>query len=1325
MPLDFQRARPLLQSGNLTKLFVEELGWEPVHQKLTLNAGETDYVFVAIAEKRGFTAWQCVSVGDKSPDHATRLKLDRKLSETSFEHLIVFAAPDFATQSWMWVRREQGKPLAARTHEFNRSQPGDSLLQKLQLLYVSLEEEEAGLSVTEIAGRARAAFDIELVTKAFFRDFDSHRKAFLAFIEGFPPPTKVQGKIKFDPDQEWYASVMLNRLMFVYFIQRKGFLDGDTNYLRNRLDRCKKEQGKDKFYPFYRYFLLRLFHEGFGKRRKDRAPDLEKLIGNIPYLNGGLFDVHELERPERYGKDIQIGDQAFERIFDYFDQYQWHLDERPLRADNEINPDVLGYIFEKYINQKEMGAYYTKEDITEYICKNTVLPFLFDAARAKCKVAFENGGNPTAWDLLRETPDRYIYPAVRHGVDKKLPPEIAAGLDVSKPDLAARRQAWNKPAPGEYALPAETWREVVARCQRYEEVKKKLAAGEVRQVNDFITLNLDLRQFAQDVIASSEGPELLRAIWQAIAKVTVVDPTCGSGAFLFAALNILEPLYEACLDRMEAFVADDEKTRPKSPEESARELIAAGESRFLEFKSTARWNVKESRADKVMEAVILKTVAAFLNSDGGDLLIGVQDDGSIFGIEADQKLFNPEKRTRDIFENWLMTQMLGAYGKQHAANLRVTFARLDGKDICRVTALPSNSAVYIKENGNEETLYVRTGNATRSLSTKEAVAYHQQRFNAFTPPSAAAASAKAATPKKYTDFRKVLETVAAHPNRRYFVLKSIIINNLFGVDIMEEAVEICKLRLFLKLAAQVEPDAKKDNLGIEPLPDIDFNIRAGNTLVGYATKAEVQQCMKEMGGGQMKLMGEDELGSFARFNTRCADVEQAFDKFRQLQTEGDGSVPAADKQELQKRLKALDDELNQQLAGECGVKIGDKSAYAKWGKSHHPFHWFIQFYGIMNSGGFDVIIGNPPYAEIPKDLGRALLRKTFKSALERWSRDEDLYTLVVERSLHLMKSHAGKYGMILPLSVAFSTKKPFVILRDVLASEKGHWLWSHFDRIPSALFGNDVRTRCTIAVLSRSHESQRFNAATTALLRWNAEYRDCLFKTLTFSRLDVDIIAGIPKVGSQIQANVLRSLLQAKTPLAIDLTRSVPFNVLADVAPKFPQPCVFVGGTAYNWFPAWRDIPETTNMDGDPSLPARTAGFRFSNEDDANIVFALLCSSMGYWWWAVASDAFNLKKWLMERFPVSVSMIPVEARKPLAKLGENLRRELKKNYVFKDNKGRIGNFFLPACEAEIVAIDNFLGTAVPKLSVEFFQDVRNFNASFSRADLGEEEKDDE
>ena len=157
MPLDFQRARSFLQTGNLAKLFVEELGWEPCRNKLTLRAGESDFAFTGIAEKKGFTAWLCASADGRLPDHGTRLKLDRALTQISFEHLIVFATQNYAQQSWMWVRREPGKPLSARTHEFNRSQPGDSLLQKLHFLYVSLEEEEKGdLSTLILAERAPA-----------------------------------------------------------------------------------------------------------------------------------------------------------------------------------------------------------------------------------------------------------------------------------------------------------------------------------------------------------------------------------------------------------------------------------------------------------------------------------------------------------------------------------------------------------------------------------------------------------------------------------------------------------------------------------------------------------------------------------------------------------------------------------------------------------------------------------------------------------------------------------------------------------------------------------------------------------------------------------------------------------------------------------------------------------------------------------------------------------------------------------------------------------------------------------------------------------------
>ena len=167
------------------------------------------------------------------------------------------------------------------------------------------------------------------------------------------------------------------------------------------------------FTAFTGYFLLKLFHGGLATPKDARDADTAKLLGNIPYLNGGLFEPHALEVD---GNQIQIADAAFEAVFDFFDQYEWTLDTRAIeRTDGkEINPDVLGHIFEKYINQKQMGAYYTKEDITDYITKNTVVPWLFQNATSHDKVAFEPGG--AVWRMLSDNPDDYIYPAVKHGI---------------------------------------------------------------------------------------------------------------------------------------------------------------------------------------------------------------------------------------------------------------------------------------------------------------------------------------------------------------------------------------------------------------------------------------------------------------------------------------------------------------------------------------------------------------------------------------------------------------------------------------------------------------------------------------------------------------------------------------------------------------------------------------------------------------------------------------------------------------------------------------------------------------------------------------------
>ena len=89
---------------------------------------------------------------------------------------------------------------------------------------------------------------------------------------------------------------MLNRMMFVYFVQKQGFLDGDPDYLRNKLNEVRRDRGEGKFQLFYYEFLRRLFHEGLGKPESARDPDLNLLLGKVPFLNGGLFDVHDLER---------------------------------------------------------------------------------------------------------------------------------------------------------------------------------------------------------------------------------------------------------------------------------------------------------------------------------------------------------------------------------------------------------------------------------------------------------------------------------------------------------------------------------------------------------------------------------------------------------------------------------------------------------------------------------------------------------------------------------------------------------------------------------------------------------------------------------------------------------------------------------------------------------------------------------------------------------------------------------------------------------------------------------------------------------------------
>ena len=1016
MPIDRERARHYLKEFDFSSLFIDTLGWDHYTTQHTVSVNDIAYNLSGVAEKCHFAVLTCAPLSNGSiPDYQTRLKIDRQVAKLHFEHLIVYYDHDRTTQRWQWVKRQQGKPPRYQEHEYYHTQSGEPLIQKLTGIATTLEEEEC-LTLTGITGRVQAVFDVDRVIKRFYDRFKTEHDTFLSFIEGLPD----------DEIKKWYASVMINRLMFIYFIQKKGFLDGDVDYLKHKLDQTRGS--------YYSTFLRPLFFEGFAKKKEERSPETNRLLGNIPYLNGGIFLPHPIEETHI---DIGIRNEAFQKLFPFFDRFRWHLDERPLRNNNEINPDVLGYIFEKYINQKQMGAYYTKEDITEYISKNTIIPRIFDMAKEKCRIAFE--GEHSVWNLLQQDPDRYIYDAVRKGTDLELPPEIEVGiLDVSQ------RTEWNKPADEAYALPTEIWRETVARRQRYEEVKKKLLAGEVRDINDLITYNLDIRQFAQDVITNCEGPELLRAFRDAIEKVTVLDPTCGSGAFLFAALNILEPLYEACLERMQVFLD---------------ELDASGE-------------------------------------------------------------------------------------KHH--------------------------------------------------------------------------------PEKFSDFRQLLKRIEEHPTPKYYIYKCIILNNLYGVDIMDEAIEICKLRLFLKLVAQVE-----DVNEIEPLPDIDFNIKAGNTLVGFAAYKDLKKTAE---GNLIKEMEIQEI------EKKAQDIDIWFKVFREQQEELGGYISQKDKSLLKKDLSELENKLNEWLAQEYEVNIKNVNEYKKWLQSHKPFHWFVDFHEIMNFGGFDVIIGNPPYVEYAK------MKKFYKIQNFITEPCGDLFAFIVEQSTHLVNSK-GRIGAIIRLSPLANPSMS--TLREILLNHNMKMHISSYSASdqPSNLF-EGVRDRLSIYLIKTSTKEQRL--FTTNFLKWFIKERPYLFYTkIQYEEIQNSYFNFIPKIGTKT-GSVIFSKIQS-------------FNKLPCFIEKSGEYVVFYHESPVHWHKAWTYVPYyyLENIGLKKSVSIRELYFKSSK--DLTTMLCVANSSLLYWFYNTVSDCRHFTFETYSRLPIGLDKIKQEYIDKLDTLSKYLMNSYENN----------------------------------------------------------------
>lgn len=648
--IDIGRTRKLLQEFEWTRLFVEELGWgrPESDKKQAIELDGAAYELREVAQL-GAKVFEMVAADGSIPGTRKEwLRCYEEVAKLHHEHLLIFVDRERQQSLWLWGKRE-GSRLHLRDHLYDKSQPGDLFLSKLAALAVDLSElgPEGQLPVVEVARRLRQALDVERVTKKFYDDYKQEHLDFLQQISG----------IDDERDRRWYASVLLNRMMFIFFLQKKAFLDGgDVRYLRSRLERSR-ERGQNLY---YQEFLRALFFEGFARPEEERSAATRELLGEVRYLNGGLFLPHRIEQQH---PNIAIPDQAFDDLLALFERYSWNLDDSPGGQDDEINPDVLGYIFEKYINQKAFGAYYTRPEITDYLCEQTLYPLILARVNALSTRSFES---------------------------------------------------------------------------------------------------------LQQLLLQLDADLCRTLLHEVLPKLRILDPSCGSGAFLVAALKTLINVYSLVLGRVD-FVRDS--------------------------------NLK----------------------------------------------------------NWLR------------------------------------------------------------------------------------------------------EARAQHPSLNYFIKKRIITDNLFGVDLMEEATEIARLRLFLALVSSA---SKVEEL--EPLPNIDFNIMNGNSLIGLlhvdAHEFDERQRLPMLQLSYSRLVAEKNrlVAVYRDMSTYGDRLRETRDEIERHKAEAKATLDDMLLGEFQK-LKIKYEQATWDADQQRGGKPEKRVLRLKDISKLEPFHWGYEFDQALTSGGFDVILTNPPW----------------------------------------------------------------------------------------------------------------------------------------------------------------------------------------------------------------------------------------------------------------------------------------------------------------------------------------------------------------------------
>lgn len=237
-----------------------------------------------------------------------------------------------------------------------------------ELSLAQLQKSSSISSFLDLHREWQKRLDVELVTGKFFRAY----KTVFDKVEA-----TVEKTITDSETARLFTQRLFNRLMFIYFVQKKGWMifDGSTDYLRRIFE--ASEQGNENFFKdrLYWVFFFGLSNVGESTEIHD-SQELEKLRGVVPYLNGGLFEMEKDGLDDK--KAVSIPNSHFAEILNLFEKFNFTVEEStPLEVQVAIDPEILGRVFEELVTGRhESGSYYTPRQIVSFMCRESLKHYL-------------------------------------------------------------------------------------------------------------------------------------------------------------------------------------------------------------------------------------------------------------------------------------------------------------------------------------------------------------------------------------------------------------------------------------------------------------------------------------------------------------------------------------------------------------------------------------------------------------------------------------------------------------------------------------------------------------------------------------------------------------------------------------------------------------------------------------------------------------------------------------------------------------------------------------------------------------------------------------